>query len=103
VPAGTGTDESAGAVAWTKERVRSAGVVPGDLAGRPHVAVHDPSLDAVHVYANPDGRTVAAGEAGVVVDGDPHPPDALPLDRVLAFDAMWFAWVGFYPDTRLHA
>ncbi|MFB6281806.1 MAG: DUF3179 domain-containing protein [Haloferacaceae archaeon] len=92
-----------GAAAWGKDRLREAGVVAGDLGGAPHVAVHDPALDAGYVYANPDGRPVEATDGGVRVDGESHPPEALPLDRVLATDAMWFAWAGFYPGTAIHA
>ena len=27
--------------------------------------------------------------------------DELPLMAVNAFDVMWFAWVGFYPETAV--
>jgi hypothetical protein len=36
-------------------------------------------------------------------DGTAHPPDDLPLERVHTFDAMWFAWSGYYPETSVHA
>lgn len=34
------------------------------------------------------------------VDGEDATPDALPLDREIGFDAMHFAWHGYYPDTE---
>ncbi|MFB6302459.1 MAG: DUF3179 domain-containing protein [Haloferacaceae archaeon] len=101
VPANAGPPPYA--AAWEKERLRTEGVVASDLGGTPHVAVHDPALDAGYVYANPDGLAVETTADGIRVDGATHPPDDLPLDGVLATDAMWFAWAGFYPDTNLYA
>jgi len=52
---------------------------------------------------NPDEATVEPADGPtVLVDGLGHPPDALPLDRVHTFDAMWFAWAGYYPDTNVY-
>ena len=92
-----------GAVAFDKETLLAdrvlAGAIGGD--GASVVAVADPALSTGYVYRNPD-------ELGVEPDGDAYRVDghggefeaaALPLDRILAFDAMWFAWAGFYPDT----
>jgi hypothetical protein len=92
-----------GAVAFEKRALREAGVVTGDLGSTPVVAVHEPGLDAGHVYRLPEGTTVEAGDGAVLVDGTAHPADDLPLDPVLATDAMWFAWSGFYPDLTLYA
>jgi hypothetical protein len=68
------------------------------------VAVYEPTLDTGYVYRNPDDVQFEYRD-GKVVDpsGNTHAPEALPLDRTLAFDAMWFAWSGFYPDTNLYA
>lgn len=94
-----------GAVAFEKDRLRGERLVPGDLAGTPVLAVYDDALDTGYVYRNPDERAFEPREDGAVEteDGQTHAPESLPLDRVLAFDAMWFAWDGFYPDTSLHA
>ena len=46
--------------------------------------------------------TLSWENGDVVVDGDVHAPDALPFEREIAFDAMWFAWYGYYPMTDLH-
>jgi hypothetical protein len=56
------------------------------------------------VYQNPDDEQLEYRD-GQVVDGsgNTHSPAALPLERTLAFEAMWFAWSGFYPDTTLYA
>ena len=99
-----GARTTAGAVAFEKDRLRNERLVAGDLAGTPVLAVYDDALDTGYVYRNPDERAFDSSD-GTVEDenGETHDPDSLPLDRVLAFDAMWFAWSGFYPDTSLHA
>jgi hypothetical protein len=79
-------------------------VLEGELDGTPHLAVYDPSLDTGYVYRNPEGREFThRGDAVVDDDGAGHAPAELPLSRVLAFDAMWFAWSGFYPDSAVYA
>lgn len=97
---GTRTDE--GRVAFEKDAVREAGILSGTAGGTEYLAVYDPGLDTAYVYRNSgessfdyeDGRAVAD-------DGTAHAPGDLPLDRAYAFDAMWFAWSGFYPSTEV--
>lgn len=93
-----------GAAAFEKDRLREAKLIEGELGGAPVLAVYEPTLDTGYVFRNPDERRFEYRD-GRVVDGagDAHAPDALPLDRVIAFDAMWFAWSGFYPETTLYA
>ncbi|MGQ4556135.1 DUF3179 domain-containing (seleno)protein [Halobellus sp. GM3] len=93
-----------GAVAFSKDELRDAGVLSGTLGETPVIAAYDSALDTGYVFENPDQRAFEYRDDQVVADtGEVHRPDALPLDRTLAFDAMWFAWSGFYPDTRLYA
>jgi hypothetical protein len=92
-----------GAAAFLKDSVRSEKLVTGDLAGDPLLAVHDPRYDTAFVYRNPGEAAYEYSDGSAVgPDGNEHAPDALPLDRVYAFDAMWFAWAGFYPGTSVH-
>ena len=93
-----GTRAEPGIAAVEKSTVDLDGTVrAGD-----YLAVHDADLDAVFVYHNPDGLEFERR------DGQIHGPDGtdagrdLPLDQVMAFDAMWFAWAGFYPDTAVY-
>lgn len=46
-----------------------------------------------------DSASTATDGASTATDDGPYTPDALPLDQLHAFDAMWHAWVGFYPET----
>ncbi len=91
-----------GATAFVKDALRERGVIEGELAGTPVVAVYSPALDTAYVYHNPDGVSVSEADGEVVVDGDAYAPDDLPLDRAYAYDVMWFAWAGFYPNTRVY-
>ena len=91
-----------GAMAVPKETLRERLVVNGTMSETSYVTVYDGSLDTAYVYRNPDERSVEADGGGVVVDGEPHEPDSLPLEREIGFDAMWFAWYGYYPSTVVH-
>ncbi|EMA53324.1 MULTISPECIES: DUF3179 domain-containing protein [Halococcus] len=91
-----------GAIAFHKRSLRREGVITGSLDGTPHVGVHDDRLDTAYVYRNADGASVTTTPDGVRVADTVHPPDELPLERVHAFDAMWFAWHGFYPATSVY-
>jgi hypothetical protein len=89
-----------GGVAVSKDRLRTEGIVETTVGTVPYVVVHDPALDTGYVYRNPDERAVKAADGSAVrVDGEPFAPADLPLERVLRFDAMWFAWGGYYPDS----
>jgi hypothetical protein len=87
------------AVAFHKQTLLDERVLTTDDAETPFVAAADPELDTGYVYANPDEREVTAVEEGYAVGDETHEPAALPLDRVLSFDSMWFAWAGYYPET----
>ncbi|MDG5759106.1 DUF3179 domain-containing protein [Natronococcus sp. A-GB1] len=64
------------------------------------LAVHDRSIDVGHLYRNPDGETFELEDDRLVdADGDSYEPGEAPLKRVYVYDAMWFAWTGFYPDS----
>ena len=95
-----GARTSAGAVAFDKRTLMESSVMAGSIGDTPVVAVADEELAAGYVYANPDDSDVRRVEGGYEVDGETAPPDDLSLGRVLAFDAMWFAWHAFYPDTE---
>ncbi len=87
-----------GAIAFRKESLRREGLLTGEVGETTVHAVYDPTLDTAHVYRG-DGTDLSYREGQVTVDGEPVAPDAVPLDRVLDLDAMWFAWAGFYPGT----
>jgi hypothetical protein len=99
-----GTRTSEGAAAFEKRALRDQKVLHGALGDTPIVGVYEPTLDTGYVYRNPDEEQYEYRD-GQVVDaaGEAHDPTGLPGERLLALDAMWFAWSGFYPDTTLYA
>jgi len=94
-----GTRTAAGALTFDKESLLAERVLIGAIDGTEHVAVADSTLSTGYVYANPDGVAVEPADGGYRVGGETHAADALPLERMLAFDGMWFAWAGFYPEV----
>jgi hypothetical protein len=98
-----GARTAEGAVAFDKSTLLDERVMRGELGGTPVVAVADPRLDTGYVYLNPEERAVSVEDGSALVDGSSYAPDDLPLARVHAFDAMWFAWHGYYPETDVYA
>jgi len=94
-----GTRTETGALAFDKETLLRQRVLTGHIDDTPYVAVADTDLATGYVYANPESATVEVSDDGYTLDGTTHDADSLPLDRSLAFDAMWFAWAGFYPRS----
>lgn len=98
-----GARSAEGAVAFTRELVHSEGLIEGELGATPVVAVHDPRLDTAYVYRNPDREAFDHDGQSVVDDrGERFAPDELPLERLISFDAYWFAWIAYYPNTTLY-
>ena len=93
-----GTRTTEGALSFDKPSLLQKRVLTGSIGETPYVAVADPALDTGYVYENADGVTVEAVADGYSIDGETVAADALPLPPVLAFDGMWFAWAGFYPE-----
>jgi len=91
-----------GAAAFLKDSLRSERLVGGEIGNTPVLAVHDDRLDTAYVYRNPEGKAFEQDGSEVVGDGGRYAPDGLPLERIHTFDAMWFAWAGYYPDTNVY-
>jgi hypothetical protein len=98
-----GARTAEGAVAFDKSRLLEERVVRGELGGTPVVAVADRRLDTGYVYLNPEERPVSADGESIRAGESSSEPDALPLAGIHTFDAMWFAWHGYYPDTDVYA
>jgi len=92
-----------GAVAFDKSTLLEERIMTGELSETPVVAVADQRLDTGYVYLNPEERTVTTDGSTVLVEDSSYDPGALPLAGVHTFDAMWFAWHGYYPDTNVYA
>ena len=98
-----GVRTPAGVAAFVKDTLRSTGIVRGSIGDKSIIAVYDPRYDTAHAYANPDNRQFKyEGTEIIGIDGTAYSPDALPLNSLYIFDAMWFAWAGFYPETTVY-
>jgi hypothetical protein len=90
-------------------------VVTAELDGTPVVFLHDPDLATVRAFrAEAGGDRVALEPAGTpgqyagggaVWDswGNPVTGAADPLERIVSYDVMWFAWAAFFPKTEVIA
>lgn len=91
-----------GAMAFHKNRLSEAQLLETTVDGTSYLAAYDPDLHTGYVYRNPDGESYEARSGGFAApDGTSHRAGDLPLESVNAFDAMWFAWAAFYPETAL--
>ncbi len=98
-----GARTSEGAAAFEKTTLAQEKLVPGEIGSTPVLAGYEPELDTGYVYKNPEGAQFSYRDGEVVDEAEEtYAPDSLPLEPIIAFDAMWFAWSGFYPDTTLY-
>lgn len=94
-----GTDS---ALAVRKAFLETELVVQVTVDGESGVAVFDEPLDTGYVYRNPDEKAVSPSGDQFEVDGEIYDPDSLPLPKMHAFEAMWHAWYGLYPETEVY-
>ncbi|MFC6951766.1 DUF3179 domain-containing protein [Halorubellus litoreus] len=90
-----------GAFAASEAVLRRERVAAGSAGSLDVVLVYDPAFAAGVAYANPDGASVEAdGDRYRVDGGERVAAGDLPLERLPSFDAMFFAWYAFYPDSE---
>lgn len=89
---------SDGAIAFDKAALRGKGILTGRIGGTAYTAVYDAALDTGVVFSNPEGRPVSPGDLRFHAGGVKWTGGVEPLDPVLSFQAMWFAFAAFYPD-----
>jgi hypothetical protein len=89
-----------GAVAFLKERLADERLIEGSVGGTPYLCVYGLEHDRGYVYRNPEAVGVEADGERFRVDGERLSAGELPLAPINSFDAMWFAWVAFYPGTE---
>jgi hypothetical protein len=89
------------AIAVVPEVLAAAGQLR--VAGTHHdfLIIHDPGLGSGWVFRAESGQLPSTEDLGDIVFGraGPASPALNRLDSVNAFEAMWFAWHAFYPDT----
>ncbi|MCE9683358.1 DUF3179 domain-containing protein [Halomonas alkalisoli] len=90
-----------GALAITREALRNEGVVDVTLGERRYTVIHDPGLDTGWAFHNPEEVDIQPAALDFTADGVVG-PGIDSLEAVNGFEAMWFAWAAFYPDTHLY-
>lgn len=88
------------AVAVDPEHLRAAGVIHHDSGDDEFLVIHDRVLDTGWVYRGDDIDVPEPGGIRFAADGPRFAGDEQ-LTEVNAFEAMWFAWHAFYPDTEV--
>ncbi len=88
------------AVAVDKAYLRRQRLIHYQGGGEHFLIIHDPDLDSGWVLRSPvaielDPKQLRFSAAG------PRAPALAGLESVNAFEAMWFAWTAFYPQTVL--
>ena len=106
-----GARPHSGPVAVDWELLDEEGVVPLAEDGDGFVAIAVPNQQTGLLYdVDEPTEWEYDGESVIDPDGDAHEvdalreaPDDLPdANPVYAYDAMWFAWAGYYPTTTLY-
>ena len=97
-----GVRNADGAMAVPKATLREREVIEGTMNDVRYVTVYDDALDTGYAYRNPDDEPVECDDGVLTVAGTRYDPQSLPLEREIGFDAMWFAWYGYYPSTAVH-
>ena len=93
-----------GAVAFEKDLLREQHLLETTVGGTSYLAAYHEQLDSAWVYRNPEETSFQRVDGGYVsADEEMYTADELPLESVNAFDAFWFAWFAFYPETEVVA
>ncbi len=94
-----GARTTGAAVAFPLDRLRAAGRAELEVDGTVFTALHDAALDTGYVFR---GRSDAPAEIGGAGPLAVSWPEGEALEPVNSFQAMWFAWAAFYPETAVH-
>lgn len=88
------------AVAVDKDYLRSNGLARFRHNRMHYLVIHDPGLDTGWVYRSKDRISLDASDVSFGPAG-PRSEVLNDLSPINAFEAMWFAWSAFYPETRV--
>lgn len=92
-----------GAFAVDREALAEHGILRHASGGEHFLVVHDPGLDTAWVYRSDSAPEIEENLADTIefdASGPRH--ESLDgLEPVNGFEAMWFAWYAFYPDTEI--
>jgi hypothetical protein len=87
------------AVAVPLDKLRESGRLELEAGGEDFTAIYDPVLDTGYLFR---GRTEAQVEIGGPGPNNVSWSGGEAPEPVNGFEAMWFAWAAFYPETAVH-
>ncbi|MFC3282696.1 DUF3179 domain-containing protein [Litchfieldella rifensis] len=90
-----------GALAIDRGTLREESVIETRLGDSDYVVIHDPGLGTGWAFQNPEAIEIDATALRFGPEGVSG-PGIEKLEPVNAFEAMWFAWAAFYPDTAVY-
>ncbi|WP_355660415.1 DUF3179 domain-containing protein [Halomonas salifodinae] len=96
-----GVRTAQGALAVDRRALREERVIETHLGDESLVLIHDPGLDTAWAFRNPRGLSLDADALSFAPEGV-RGPGVEALEPLHGFEAMWFAWAAFYPDTSLY-
>jgi hypothetical protein len=83
----------------SQDTINDAGRAELEANGQVFTALYDETLDTGYIFR---GRTDASAEVEGAGPHDVSWSGGEALEPVNAFEAMWFAWAAFYPETAVH-
>lgn len=92
-----------GAFAVDRDALAEHGILQHAAGDEHFLVVHDPGLDTAWVYRSDSALKIDADLADAIEFGASGPQHERldGLEPVNGFEAMWFAWYAFYPDTEI--
>ncbi len=89
----------AGAIAVDMDHLADEGVLTLEHGEHNYLVLHDDGLGTAWVFRGDE--SIAAPQDVTFSPAGPEHTDLDDLEQVNGFEAMWFAWAAFYPETRL--
>ena len=89
-------------IAVTSDRLQRDRVLTTTLNTSTFTFVHDESLNTARLYNTTGDHNITYKNGSYSYGGDTHTATSLPLEDQPVYDAFWFAWAAFNPDTELY-
>ena len=89
-------------IAVTPNRLQNDHVLRTTLNTSTFTFLHDESLKTARLYNTTGDHNITYTDGSYSYRGETYTATSLPLEEQPVYDAFWFAWVAFHPDTELY-